>query len=125
MDQCVLLIAEDPLVHDEVVKAAKAQGINCCRARTGADAVKCVTRSLPAVIFLDLQAESFKPLRVLQHLKRDARFADCGPVMGFVTHGAAEMSARAHELGCDFIYPRSTLVKQAASILRQLTAAAD
>jgi DNA-binding NarL/FixJ family response regulator len=116
----VLLAVDDLLVQTNIIEGAKALGITCDRARTADDALRHAAAKPPAVVFLDLSSKRFHPFKLLRALRDAAHPAHACRIVGFVSHDNAEMRVRAHERGCDFVYPRSALAKQAASILRQL-----
>jgi CheY-like chemotaxis protein len=120
LSKYALLIVDDLLVQTTVEESAKALGIACERARSGEDALRRAGANPPAVIILDCTAEKLRPLAILRRLKDEKHPAHRTPVIGFVAHAQTDLQTKIHDLGCEFVYPRSALIHQAASILRQL-----
>lgn len=116
----VLIIVDDLAAQTKIEEAARALGTPFERALTAQDALRKAKAAPPLAIFLDCSSERLKPLALLRRLKEADHPARTSPVVGIVAHNQTELQAKVHDLGCDFIYPRSAFLAQVGSILRQL-----
>ena len=73
--------------------------------------------SRPALVILDLNAESCRPLEAIRQVKADPALKDT-PALGFFSHVQHDLKRAAEEAGCDHILPRSTFTAQLPDILR-------
>ncbi len=71
----------------------------------------------PALVIIDLNSNSIKPLTVAHKLK--ARFKRDTSVIGFVSHVQGDLKMKAIEAGCDMVVPRSAFSQNLPQILRR------
>jgi CheY-like chemotaxis protein len=74
-------------------------------------------QSKPALVIVDLNSNSIKPLTVVHKLK--ARFKRETSIIGFVSHVQGDLKLKAIEAGCDMVVPRSAFSQNLPQILRR------
>ena len=73
--------------------------------------------SKPALVIVDLNSTSIKPLTVVHKLK--ARFKRNTNIIGFLSHLQGDLKMKATEAGCDMVVPRSAFSQNLPQILRR------
>jgi CheY-like chemotaxis protein len=74
-------------------------------------------QSKPALVIVDLNSTSIKPLTVAHKLK--ARFKRDTNIIGFLSHLQGDLKMKAVEAGCDMVVPRSAFSQNLPQILRR------
>lgn len=120
MPSYALVLGDDEIIIARTLEAAKSVGIECRRVQSAKEAFEKAASDPPAVIILDLQSQTYRPLSFLKRLKDRSHPAHSCPVVGYVSHAQTELKTIAHDLGCDFVYPRMSLSHQLDSIFRTL-----
>src|SRR6266542_2518098 len=71
----------------------------------------------PALIIIDLNHHTVKPLVVIPKLK--AKFKKETNIIGFLSHLQGELKVKAQEAGCDMVLPRSAFSQNLPQLLRR------
>jgi CheY-like chemotaxis protein len=71
----------------------------------------------PALIIIDLNHHTVKPLVVIPKLK--AKFKKETNIIGFLSHLQGELKVKAQESGCDMVLPRSAFSQNLPQLLRR------
>jgi CheY-like chemotaxis protein len=71
----------------------------------------------PALIIIDLNHHTLKPLVVIPKLK--AKFKKETSIIGFLSHLQGELKVKAQEAGCDMVLPRSAFSQNLPQLLRR------
>lgn len=71
----------------------------------------------PALIIVDLNNNSIKPLSLISKLK--AKLKKQTSVIGFLSHIQGELKMKAQEAGCDMVLPRSAFSQNLPQLLRR------
>lgn len=77
----------------------------------------------PALIIIDLNNNSIKPITLITKLK--AKFKKQTNVIGFLSHVQGDLKLKAQEAGCDMVLPRSAFSQNLPSLLRRHAADED
>jgi CheY-like chemotaxis protein len=72
----------------------------------------------PALVILDLQSETCRPLEAIRAIKSDPDLRTT-PVLGYYAHVRDDLKVAAAEAGCDDVLPRSALSSRLPEILRR------
>ncbi len=107
----VLAVVED-LFFQAKVRAAAAPGVEVRVATTAAQAQDASFD--PAVVIVDLSLASADPLEVVRALRAQRPAV---PIIGYGSHGEAELLAQARAAGCTTVLPRSAFVQQLPRLL--------
>lgn len=73
-----------------------------------------------SLIILDLNADSFNPVLLIEKLKTDPASTRT-PLVGFVQHEMSELMEAARAAGCDQVLTRNAFSRDLPAILRQST----
>ncbi len=71
----------------------------------------------PALIIFDLNNVNAKPLTLIPKLK--SKFKKGTSVIGFLSHVQGDLKAKAHDVGCDMVLPRSAFSQNLPQLLRR------
>ena len=71
----------------------------------------------PALIIIDLNHHTVKPLTVIPKLK--SKFKKETNIIGFLSHLQGELKMKAQEAGCDMVLPRSAFSQNLPQLLRR------
>lgn len=71
----------------------------------------------PALIIVDLNANSIKPIPLITKLR--AKFKKPTSIVGFVSHVQGDLKVKAQEAGCDVVMPRSAFSQTLPGLLRR------
>ena len=75
----------------------------------------------PSLIIFDLNNAASKPLATIPKLKRELKKGTT--IIGFLSHVQGELKAKAAEVGCDVVLPRSAFSQNLPQLLRRHGAA--
>lgn len=71
----------------------------------------------PALIIFDLNNANAKPLTLIPKLK--TKFKKGTSIIGFLSHVQGDLKAKAHDVGCDMVLPRSAFSQNLPQLLRR------
>ncbi len=77
----------------------------------------------PALIIVDLNNNSIKPISLISKLK--SKLKKQTNVIGFLSHVQGDLKLKAQEAGCDMVLPRSAFSQNLPSLLRRHAADED
>lgn len=117
----VLAAVEDLMFRGRIQAFAASQDVETTFPRSPKKLLDAAHASRPDLLILDLNAERFEPLGLLQNLKADAELKSV-PVVGYLSHVQKDLAVAAREFGCDRIMARSAFVKDLPRILAGDTA---
>ena len=102
----------------KIQDAAKRAGVEAVFVTSQEDALA-RARETPALIILDLNNARAEPLDLIRKLKNDGATANI-PLLGFVSHVAADLIQAARSNGCDKVMARSAFSQNLPAILSEL-----
>ena len=102
----------------KIQEAAKRAGVEAVFVTSQEDALT-RARENPALVILDLNYPSARPLELIRKLKNDDATAKI-PLLGFVSHVAADLIQEARTNGCDKVIARSAFSQNLPAILSEL-----
>lgn len=116
-DQTVVVMVTDLMFQSRLREQIPALGYEVVVADT-ADAVDGILAAGPALVVLDLHITGID----WQHAVAAAKERDV-PILAFGRHTEAQLLHSAREAGCDRVVPRSTLVQELPSLVKELAGA--
>lgn len=111
----IIAIVTDLMFIAKVQDGAKRAGFETIFARGASDAIG-KAKDPPAVIVIDLNGAGIDVLGTIRDLKGAAETRDT-PVLGFVSHVAADLIKAAQEQGCDRVVARSAFSQNLPALL--------
>jgi PleD family two-component response regulator len=116
----VILAVLDDLLFSSKIKNASAQlGITVRYARTSADALAEMRKSVPALVIFDLDSQRTNPLATLAEMKKDSALATI-PTVAFASHVHGDIINAARTAGMDEVLARSAFTMRLGDILRNV-----
>lgn len=112
----VLAGVEDIFFSAMIEPAAREAGVELRLALDSLQLQAALNGRLPALIILDLNSKTCRPLDAIRRIRSDPRLTDI-PLVGFLSHVQVDLEAAAREAGCDHVMPRSAFSKNLAKIL--------
>ena len=111
MPSKIIAILNDLMFTVRITDAAKRAGVQVDIAKSADEAI----RKAPGAgaVFLDL---NFAGPDIIRRLKSDEQTRSI-PLIGFVSHVAADVIAQAREAGCDTVLARSAFVSRLTELL--------
>jgi CheY-like chemotaxis protein len=113
----VLAVLEDLFFGAKLMETARHLGVPLTLVRPQEEIRSLVRERRPALVILDLQSESARPLEIIRGIKADAELR-ATRVLGFLSHVQADLRVSAVEAGCDEVLPRSVFTTRLPDILR-------
>ena len=102
----------------KIQDATKRAGVEAVFVTSQEDALA-RARENPALVILDLNDARTEPLDLIRKLKNDDTTAKI-PLLGFVSHVAADLIQAARNNGCDKVMARSAFSQNLPAILSEL-----
>lgn len=102
----------------KIQDAAKRAGVEAVFVTSQEDALA-RAREAPALVILDLNDARAEPLDLIRKLKNDDATAKI-PLLGFVSHVAADLIQAARNNGCDKVMARSAFSQNLPAILTEI-----
>jgi PleD family two-component response regulator len=115
----ILAVLDDLLFSSKIKNASSQLGIGVRYARTAADALAEMRKSVPALVIFDLDSQRTDPLGTLAEMKKDSALAVI-PTVGFASHVHGDVIAAARTAGMDEVLARSSFTLRLADILRNV-----
>lgn len=115
----ILAVLDDLLFSSKIKNASSQLGISVRYARTAADALAEMRKSVPALVIFDLDSQRTDPLGTLAAMKKDSALAAI-PTVGFASHIHGDVIAAARTAGMDEVLARSSFTLRLADILRNV-----
>jgi CheY-like chemotaxis protein len=111
----VVAVLSDLMFTAKIQDAAKRAGVEAVFV-TSQEKALAQARANPALVILDLNYASVKPLELIVTLKQEGI-----PLLGFVSHVEADLIQAARNNGCDRVMARSAFSQNLPAILAELT----
>lgn len=116
MTRRVVIAVENLMFRGRIQAAAEASDVEATFPRTPKKFLEKAAESPPDLFILDLNADRFEPLTLLERLKSDEATRHV-PVVGFLSHVQKDLAVAARNLGCDRIMARSAFVKDLPKVM--------
>ncbi len=113
----VLAIIDDIFFLAKVQETAKQAGVELKTTRAATCSPETITQKKPALIIVDLQANSADPAKIIRTLKNDPEAKDI-PLLAFGRHTQTDLIEAAQKAGADQVIPRSEFAANLPEILR-------
>lgn len=114
----ILAAIDDLFFLVKVKDAATKAGVDMDLAQTPESIVSKAREQKPALIVLDLNASSLRPLDSIAALKADPQTHDT-PILAFVSHVQVDLKQQALNAGADHVVARSAFAGKLPIILQQ------
>ncbi|HEY6989108.1 MAG TPA: response regulator [Bryobacteraceae bacterium] len=114
----IIAVLSDLMFTVKIQDAAKRAGVETVFVTSQEDALA-RARENPALVILDLNDAKAQPLDLIRKLKNDDATAKI-PLLGFVSHVAADLIQAARNNGCDKVMARSAFSQNLPAILSEL-----
>jgi hypothetical protein len=117
----IYFFIEDLFFNAKITETARKLGVKVAFIKNEKDAIAELTDSeeaaRPGLIVFDLNNASAKPLTLIPKLK--AKLKKSTSIVGFLSHLQNELRAKAVEVGCDTVMPRSAFSQNLPNLLRR------
>ena len=117
----IYFFIEDLFFNAKITETARKLGVKVAFIKNDKDAIAELTDSeeadRPGLIVFDLNNASAKPLTLIPKLK--AKLKKSTSIVGFLSHLQNELRAKAIEVGCDTVMPRSAFSQNLPNLLRR------
>ena len=113
----IVAVVGDLFFASKIQQTARQTGVAVTFATTEA-AVLSLAAEKPALIIVDLNINSLKPLLLIAQLKSDPELKHIS-LMGFVSHVQGELKMEGQKAGCDSVLARSQFSQNLAQILKR------
>ncbi len=117
----ILAAIDDLFFLVKVKDAATRAGVEMDLAQTPESLASKARELKPALIVLDLNASSLRPLDSIAALKADPQTRDT-PILAFVSHVQVDLKQQAQNAGADHVVARSAFSEKLPIILQQAAA---
>ena len=114
----IVAVLSDLIFTVKIQDAAKRAGVEAVFVTSQEDALA-RARENAALVILDLNDARTQPLDLIRRLKNDDATAKI-PLLGFVSHVAADLIQAARNNGCDKVMARSAFSQNLPAILGEL-----
>ena len=121
MKQSVLVAVDDLFFSSKITETARQLGISLLFARSQDEVIARALTDKPALLIVDLNSTSCKPLETIGQIKEDADLRHI-PIVGFLSHIQADLKVKATMAGCDRVLPRSAFTAHLPEILAEYAA---
>ena len=116
----VILAVLDDLLFTSKIKNAGAQtGTSIRFARSSADALAEMRKSVPSLVIFDLNSSHTDPLATLAEMKKDSALATV-PTIGFASHMHSDVINAARAAGMDEVMARSAFTLRLGDIIKDV-----
>jgi hypothetical protein len=117
----IYFFIEDLFFNAKITETARKLGVKVAFIKNDKDAIAELTESeeadRPGLIVFDLNNASAKPMTLIPKLK--AKLKKSTSIVGFLSHLQNELRAKAIEVGCDTVMPRSAFSQSLPNLLRR------
>ena len=113
----ILAIVDDLMFTSKIRTAASRLGVPVTFARSRDAAFTEMSKAIPSLVILDLNAGRTDPLGLVTSMKADPAL-EAIPTVGFVSHVQADLIDRARQAGVNEVMARSAFTIRLADILR-------
>ncbi|MGD0888019.1 MAG: response regulator [Acidobacteriaceae bacterium] len=117
----IYFFIEDLFFNAKITETARKLGVKVAFIKNEKDAIAELTESeeadRPGLIVFDLNNASAKPMTLIPKLK--AKLKKSTSIVGFLSHLQNELRAKAIEVGCDTVMPRSAFSQNLPNLLRR------
>ena len=117
----IFFFIEDLFFNAKITETARKLGVKVAFIKNEKDAIAELTDSeeadRPGLIVFDLNNANAKPLTLIPKLK--AKLKKSTSIVGFLSHLQNELRAKAIEVGCDTVMPRSAFSQNLPNLLRR------
>jgi hypothetical protein len=117
----IYFFIEDLFFNAKITETARKLGVKVAFIKNDKDAIAELTESeeadRPGLIVFDLNNASAKPMTLIPKLK--AKLKKSTSIVGFLSHLQNELRAKAIEVGCDTVMPRSAFSQNLPNLLRR------
>ena len=116
----VLAAVNELLFEVKIREAAKRAGVQVEFVKGEKEVLEKLTQGSekPVLLILDLNFNEIRPLRLITKLKSNEELRRV-PILGYVSHGQAELKQRAQEAGCDAVMTRSAFSQNLQQLLKR------
>ena len=118
MNKPDVIIAVDDLIFLSKIQAASREAGVSIEIMATPDEVEKKLQGRQSMLIVDLNAEKFSPLELIDRVRKSSTSADT-KIVGFFSHMQMELKKRAERLGCDLVLPKSRFIVELASLLRK------
>lgn len=113
----IVAVLSDLMFTVKIQDAAKRAGVDVTFVKDSSSALQ-KAKEQPALIILDLNADSIAPLELIQELKSDPGIKEI-PLLGYVSHVQADLKMAAQQRGCDLVIARSAFSHNLPELLQR------
>ncbi|HWB32752.1 MAG TPA: hypothetical protein VG714_06240 [Acidobacteriaceae bacterium] len=117
----IYFFIEDLFFNAKINETARKLGVKVAFVRNEKDAVATLVDAAegdrPGLIVFDLNNANAKPLTLIPKLK--AKLKKSTSIIGFLSHIQGDLKAKAMEVGCDTVMPRSAFSQNLPNLLRR------
>jgi CheY-like chemotaxis protein len=114
----IIAAVDDLFFGVKIQETARARGIPVRLVRSPEEAERTARAQRPALVIVDLQSETCRPLELIRRLKADPTLGAV-PILGYVAHVRDDLRRAAREAGCDAVVPRSAFSVQLPEMLQR------
>jgi PleD family two-component response regulator len=118
----VVAILSDLMFTVKIQEAARRAGLDTVFVKDSETAME-KAKEQPAVIILDLNANTIEPLNLIEKLKSNSETKTIS-LVGYVSHVQADLKLAAQEKGCDVVIARSAFSQNLPLLLKRYAEAA-
>lgn len=115
----ILAVLDDLLFTSKIRNAATQIGTAVRFARSSADALAEMRKSVPSLVIFDLNSSRTDPLMTLAEMKKDSALATI-PTIGFASHLQSDVINAARDAGMDEVLARSSFTLRLGDIIRDV-----
>jgi PleD family two-component response regulator len=115
----ILAVLDDLLFTSKIRNAATKIGTGVRFARSSADALAEMRKSVPSLVIFDLNSSRTDPLATLAEMKKDSALATI-PTIGFASHLQSDVINAARSAGMDEVLARSAFTMRLGDIIRDV-----
>ena len=120
----IVAAVDDLFFGVKIQEAARKLNLPVALARSPEEASTLARERHPALLIVDLQAETCRPLEIIRRIKADPDLR-ATPILGYVAHVREDLMAAASGAGCDELLPRSAFSARLPEILRRFVQSSD
>jgi CheY-like chemotaxis protein len=113
----IVAFIDDLFFMAKVQETARKLNVKVNFVKSDKDVLHLAGEEKPALIIIDLNHHTVKPLVVIPKLK--AKFKKETNIIGFLSHLQGELKVKAQEAGCDMVLPRSAFSQNLPQLLRR------
>ena len=113
----IVAFIDDLFFMAKVQETARKLNVKVNFVKSEKDVLPLAGGEKPALIIIDLNHHTVKPLVVIPKLK--AKFKKETNIIGFLSHLQGELKVKAQEAGCDMVLPRSAFSQNLPQLLRR------